>query len=104
MKHLARIYFVQPDERFTRLQSSITGQLFYLLNLVKEPKANHCLAGLDFLLRDQSYRHTVRIVLESILEWHSYLYATDCIELDDAIDCKDVFDRLKLGVIFDKAG
>ena len=57
---------------------------FYLLNLVKEPKANHCLAGLDFLLRDQSYRHTVRIVLESILEWHSYLYATDSIELEGA--------------------
>ena len=69
--------FDQPDERFTRLQSSITGQLFYLLNLVKGPKANHCLAGSDFLLRDQSYRHTVRIVLEFVLEWHSYLYATD---------------------------
>ena len=58
---------------------------FYLLNLVKKPKANHCLAGLDFLLRDQSYRHTVCIVLEFVLEWHSYLYATDFIELQGAL-------------------
>ena len=41
-----------------------------------QPKADHCLAGLDFLLRDQSYRHIVSIVLEFVLEWHSYLYAT----------------------------
>lgn len=43
-----------------------------------QPKADHCLAGLDFLLRDQSYRHTASIVLEFVLEWHSYLYATYC--------------------------
>ena len=43
-----------------------------------QPKADHCLAGLDFLLRDQSYRHTASIVLEFVLEWHSYLYALYC--------------------------
>ena len=75
------MYFDQPDERFTRLQSSITGQIFLSIKPCKgtksQPKADHCLVGLDFLLRDQSYRHTVRIVLEFVLEWHSYLYATD---------------------------
>ena len=62
----------------------LLGNFFYPLNLVKGPKADHCLAGLDFLLRDQSYRHTVRIVLEFVLEWHSYLYASYFIELEGA--------------------
>ena len=55
----------------------LLGNFFYLLKGTKsQPKADHCLAGLDFLLRDQSYRHTASIVLEFVLEWHSYLYAT----------------------------
>ena len=74
------MYFDQPDERFTHLQSSITGHFFLSIKPCKgtksQPKADHCLAGLDFLLRDQSYRHTASIVLEFVLEWHSYLYAT----------------------------
>ena len=62
----------------------LLGNFFYLLNPVKGPKADHCLAGLDFLLRDQSYRHTVCIVLEFVLEWYSYLYASYSIVLEGA--------------------
>ena len=48
VKHWAGIYFDQPDERFTRLQSSINGQLFLSIKPCKGTKSQPLLSGLGF--------------------------------------------------------